>query len=205
MVIKRRRIAIDIDDVLSDFTEAFIEYSNATYGTSYKAEDYTEDLQKLWGVDGEEVGRRIIELNRTGLAATLGHKDHAKRVLEVLKKDYDLLIITFRIPEIKDMTMTWVEERFPGVFDQDKVYFTGLLTHFNDTAKMPTKGDLAKELGADYLIDDQIKHCLSAAEMGIKSLLFGPCSWDHKTKLPENIVHVNDWLEVEKFFNEERK
>ena len=36
-----------------------------------------------------------------------------------------------------------------------------------------TKGMLAKEIKADYLIDDQLKHCSAAAELGIPALLFG--------------------------------
>jgi hypothetical protein len=68
-----------------------------------------------------------------------------------------------------------------------------------------TKGELLKSLGAQYHIDDQPKHCISALQQGIQPLLFGDYSWNRSVELPEGIVRVKNWQEVTEYFNAERK
>lgn len=63
-----------------------------------------------------------------------------------------------------------------------------------------TKGELAKSIGADYIIDDQIKHVLAAAELGIRGILFGDYAWNKADVLPDNVTRVNDWQEVLNYF-----
>ena len=64
-----------------------------------------------------------------------------------------------------------------------------------------TKADIVKQIGADYLIDDQPKHCFAAAEAGITSLLFGDYRWNRNVKLPEGVVKVRTWHEVLEYFD----
>jgi len=200
---KRKRIAIDIDDVLADFAESFVEYSNNKYGTNLRAEDYGEDFVKLWGVDNEEVARRISDMNETRIATRLGRKEHAFEALEYLKQRYDLFIVTFRISDLKDDTIQWIETNFPNIFKDDRIYFGGS-SNMSDSYKLFTKGELVKQLKIDYLIDDQIRHCLSSASQGVKALLFGNHTKDDIDKLPKNIYRVRDWREVQRFFDEEK-
>ena len=50
------------------------------------------------------------------------------------------------------------------------------------------------------MIDDQPKHCLSAAECGVEALLFGNYRWNQLADLPDRVTRVQDWEEVERYF-----
>jgi len=64
-----------------------------------------------------------------------------------------------------------------------------------------TKNDVIKQIGADYLIDDQPKHCIAAAKAGIKTVLFGDYKWNRDLKLRKNMVRARNWQEVLEYFN----
>ena len=63
-----------------------------------------------------------------------------------------------------------------------------------------TKAEICAEIGADYLVDDQPKHCLAAAKAGIKTILFGDYKWNRDTKLMPNMVRAKNWQEVLEYF-----
>ena len=57
---------------------------------------------------------------------------------------------------------------------------------------------MIEKIGADVLIDDQLKHCLAVVETGRRALLFGDYNWNRQTVLPAGVERVVDWVEVEK-------
>jgi hypothetical protein len=52
----------------------------------------------------------------------------------------------------------------------------------------------------NYLIDDQIKHCIGASGVGVKSLLYGDYPWNRDVNLPKSVERVSSWKEVEDYF-----
>jgi uncharacterized HAD superfamily protein len=64
-----------------------------------------------------------------------------------------------------------------------------------------TKTKILAEIGANYLIDDQPKHCIAAAEAGITALLFGDYKWNKDIELKTNMVRVKNWQEVTEYFD----
>jgi hypothetical protein len=52
-------------------------------------------------------------------------------------------------------------------------------------------------------IDDQPKHCVAAADIGIKALLFGEYSWNRTDTLPVGVARVKDWVAVLQYFDEQ--
>jgi uncharacterized HAD superfamily protein len=49
-------IGIDLDDVLLNFNDAFLDFHNSTYSTSNKREDITSFyLEEIWGISKEEI------------------------------------------------------------------------------------------------------------------------------------------------------
>ncbi|HLA48993.1 MAG TPA: hypothetical protein VJY84_00415, partial [Candidatus Saccharimonadales bacterium] len=63
------------------------------------------------------------------------------------------------------------------------------------------KAEVCREIGADYLVDDQPKHCLAAADAGITALLFGDYKWTRVNNLPKNVIKVRNWPAVLEYFN----
>ena len=200
---KRQTIAIDIDDVLSKSAKKIIEYGNQKWGMSLTINDYDEDFTKLWQVDNEEMRRRFDEYIEFGVLSTYEYDSDATLVLKKLKNDYDLIVITSRSTTLKNDTITWINEKYPGIFDEDHIHFAGFWDIVTDgNAIHCTKGELVKNLNANYLIDDQLKHCLSVSALGMKSILFGNYSWNKSDNLPQNVQRVENWLDILRYFDE---
>lgn len=198
-------IAIDIDDVLSESVKDIIKYSNEHWGLSLKFKDYNEHFGIMWKVDHIEAKRRLDEYINSGVIFKYDHLKYAFSVLNNLKKKYKLVIITSRQRSLKEGTISWINEHFHGLFNEEDINFAGIWDNVDnkDTATV-TKADISKRLKVDYLIDDQIKYCIGAVEVGIKVLLFGDYPWNKSENLPKNISRVNDWLEVQRFFDGEK-
>ncbi len=198
---KRPIIAIDIDDVLSHNAAGFTAFSNATWGTTLTPEDYHEHYAELWGIDMVESNERILRYHREGVLGTYKHVDTALPVLKRLSKDYELRIVTSRRETTRPVTLAWIHEYFAGIFTDEKVHFAGIWDKGITTERLATtKASVIAELGADYLIDDQLKHCQGVAETGRRALLFGNYTWNKTDTLPSGVVRVDDWAAVEKYF-----
>lgn len=190
-------IAIDIDDVIAANAASFTAYSNQKYGTSLTIDDYQEHWSEVWKVEHEEVNRRAIEYHESGHIATYPVIDGAYEALQELKKRFKLIAVTSRRNSINQLTKDWLQKHYPNIFDD--IIFCG----FFDTEHSGihhTKGDVIKDLHAEYFIDDQIKHVMAVAQNGTKSLLFGDYFWNKVDKLPENVKRVKNWDEVVRYF-----
>jgi 5'(3')-deoxyribonucleotidase len=201
MASRRKTIAVDIDDVLSATVEGVVEFANKRWKMNIKPDDYTEEWAVFFNLPIDETIRRIQVIVDSGVYGHHRHLDHTLPVLTALKRHYNLVAVTSRRSVLKPETDGWLAERFPGIFTD--VRYAGFWDGEHDilTALSRTKAELCKELGAEYLIDDQIKHCVGAAQAGVKALLFGRYAWNRTGRtLPKNIVRVADWKEVEGYF-----
>lgn len=199
----KQTIAVDIDDVLSPSAEAFIAYSNKVWGHDLAVDDYHEEWGGVWGVPLEEAIRRSKLFHEsTAYFEAFTCFDHALPVLIKLSKRYKLVILTSRKAVLKEVTEAWLNKHFPDVFSE--VIFAGIWDGDEHvyTQLHKSKADMCRQVGADYLIDDQIKHCLGASEVGVTGLLFGSYGWNKTDKaLPAGVVRVHNWKEVEEYFN----
>lgn len=200
----RLKIAIDIDDVLADHAKGFTEFSNAMWGTNLRPEDYDEHWAEIWQVDNEETEKRATLIGKSGLVCRLDKDDEALGVLRELSVHHELVIVTSRRLQMRQDTLAWIHEHYPGIFTEDTIYFAGMWDTIDDTSVHKTKADVVTSIGADYLIDDQLKHCLAVAQSGGKALLFGNYSWNQIDELPEGISRVNGWRGAAAFFAENR-
>jgi len=198
-------IAVDIDDVLAASAPAFIAWSNEKFGTHLTVDDYQEHWGELWKVEREELIKRAQEYHEIGHHATYEIIDGAKECLIELKNNFKLIVLTTRRNSINQLTKEWISKFYPDIFDD--FIFSG----FFDNPKIQsvhgdyqlTKAQLAQDIGAKYLIDDQLKHILASAEIGIKGILFGDYGWNKADKLPANVIRVKNWEEVRRFFRNE--
>jgi 5'(3')-deoxyribonucleotidase len=194
-------IAVDVDDVLAANAEAFVEYSNEKWGTNLTVDDYDEHWAVAWGVnqnDHEELEKRSLQFLRD-TTSKYKHFPEAKAALEKLSKEFDLVVVTSRRTVLSKDTLEWIDKYFPDIF-QD-VHFAGIWDEVAEGRINITKADIIKQIGADYLIDDQPKHCIAAAGAGIKALLFGDYRWNRDVELPENVHRVKSWQEVLEYFD----
>ncbi|MGV9002015.1 MAG: 5' nucleotidase, NT5C type [Candidatus Saccharimonadaceae bacterium] len=199
---KRPVISVDIDDVLAHSAQAFVDFANTTRGSQLTVDDYEDNWLHVLGLDPiagmPELGRFADAYHET----IINHRSiEAYDALVRLKQKYDLIIVTARRSSTKGDTLAWVQREFPGIFLQDKIFFAGMFDIITENSHHMTKGQLLKDLGADYHIDDQPKHCIGALEQGIQPLLFGDYSWNRSVEVPEGMVRVHDWRGVLEYFN----
>ena len=173
---RRLKIAIDIDDVLADNAEKFTAFSNQRFNTRLTTDDYDEDWSKMWQVDINVVRSRAKEFHDSDAMAFYDVKDKAIDVLSRFSDKHDLLAITSRRVQVREVTHIWLSDHYPGIFHQDNVHFAGIWDKF----------------------DDQPKHCIGAASVGTKAILFGDYSWNRTASLPEDIMRCRSWLDVER-------
>lgn len=199
----RQTIAVDIDDVLSNFAQELIDISNKKWGTNLTLDDYTEHWGEMWKVDEKTVKKRSDELHSGSLALSLKHVPDARPVLKKLSRNYNLVLVTSRRRLITEETKIWIDKFFKEVFDD--LHFTG----FYDTKEhaslqiQGTKVEILKQINANYLIDDQPKHCLAAAKAGVVSVLYGEYPWNENVTLTKNMVRAKNWQEVLEYFDAE--
>jgi uncharacterized HAD superfamily protein len=203
MTTKQRTIAVDIDDVLSATVEGIVSFSNERWGMQLTMEDYTEEFAVFWGVPLQEAHKRIDEMLSSGLFSRHRHFEDAVPVLTSLKQQgYNLVAVTSRRSILKPDTDKWLKRYFPGIFKE--VRYMGLWDGQHDVQKAlkQTKAEICRELGAEYLIDDQLKHCVGAAAAGVTSFLFGEYKWNSTAdELPANLIRVNGWDDIGRYFD----
>lgn len=197
----KKTIAVDIDDVLAANAEGFVQFSNMRWGTNLTVQDYDEHWSEVWGVGHDETNQRAIEMEQNGVLKTLNHFTDALPILRELSTQFRLIIITSRRQHMKQDTEDWINTYFPGVFEE--TFYSGFWEEVSDAANERTKAELCRELGANYLIDDQLKHCLAAAELGVEALLFGAYSWNQTDQYRGNMTRVSDWAAVAEYFRAE--
>lgn len=197
-------IAVDIDDVLAANAAGFAEYSNRKWGTNLTPDDYTEHWAELWKVDFEEVERRRQQIVHDKLFTKHRFFSEAKPVLKVLSEDFKLIIISSRGKMVQADTIEWLKKEYGDIFSG--IHFADIWDkdlHVLERLKL-TKAEICRQLGADYLIDDQPKHCLAAAKAGVTALLFGDYTWTRDVSEQANLVKVKNWPEVLAYFQNDK-
>lgn len=197
-MIEGKTIAWDIDDVLADNATGFAAFCNTTWGLSMKPEDFSEDWCTMWGVDIDEVNRRSHIFHTSDAALSYRPHDGALQVITALAEANDNRIVTSRRQLLREHTATWVGRHFPGLFIE--VHYSGIFDTFQHGDHLKTKADVLKEINADILVDDQLKHCIAAAEQGIPAILFGSYRWNQAETLPQGIIRCQTMQEVGEYF-----
>lgn len=199
---ERRRIAVDCDDVIANVNDSMREFINESYGFNHTANDYRVEgeyhryWERIWGIpEGQSVDwfSRYIS---SGRMAHLMPVDGALETLEGLRARYSLVLVTARSSLEVGYTEQWLAQHAPKLFDE--VAF--MHQWRRDESHQVTKGDICRELGADYLIDDNYNHCAGAATLGAQAILFGEYGWNKQDELPPNVSRAKDWAAVRGFF-----
>lgn len=202
----RPKIAIDIDDTIAESTEAYRKRVNDKFGINLQPEHYRKNYggaywnyyEQVWLEHGV---RDLIDVD--GLHHEMNFdQSHipllpgAEFAISQLKKKYDIVLVTARDPVWEVATRAWLTSQFGD--DTPELYFSE--SHRRDGAK--TKGQICKEIGASWLIDDNVQHCQSAQDEGIGAILFGRYGWHYE--IPDSIINCQDWQSVLEYFEHEQ-
>lgn len=173
-------IAVDIDDVIADSTEALRIMANERSGLDLPPEAYKVKRGTFWGYYEQVWAEHGVDKHYTFAE----HKQdmeadqssvfpvvHAIESLRRLSEVYRIVFITSREESWRPATMRWLATHFSELsFD---IHFLG---HQHENPSL-TKGQLCRELGAELLIDDSEENCRSAVEEGLGAIRFGDYGW----------------------------
>ncbi|PLS80615.1 hypothetical protein CYG49_04610, partial [Candidatus Saccharibacteria bacterium] len=116
--------------------------------------------------------------------------------VEHLSRRFSIILVTARDPKWESATRLWLRDNFGP--HCTNLHFAGR----KHDGSSKTKGELCAEVGADYLLDDNLDHCHSAAKEGVATVLFGSYGWHEN--VPEEQIVCKDWTAVREFFDEQR-
>ena len=172
----KKRIAVDMDEVLADFSGTSLKLMNEHVGTNFTKRDLEgKKIMDLFPNDLEYFFEKIQERD---YFRTFPVIEGSQEVLHRLSEHYEIMIATaaMEVPNSFDAKYDWLREHFP----------------FLNPSLFVFCGD-KKVIHADYLIDDNITQLTSFTGRGV---MF---------EAPNNIhveydVKMKNWAEVEHYF-----
>ena len=183
------KIAIDLDDVLSNTYEVFIEFINERIETPIRFNDMINyHLHEILKISrGKEI-EAIREFDNSKFFDMIEKKEGSSEAIKDLKKKYELAVITSRPLDIRNQTVNWINKHFPEI---KNVYFINK-DYYNETK---SKAEICKEINAEIIIEDNLDYAKECLKENIRVLLFD-CPWNRKNNLGKGIIRVHSWDEI---------
>jgi len=174
------RIGIDIDGVVSDSYPAWLEELNRHYGKNITViDDYAMHL--VFDVPWDDMNNFFIA-NVERLFMMAEPVCGAKEGIEtLLREGHELVYITARTPEEKDVTVRWLT--LHGI-PHEHVLFTGF----------KSKVDLVKQWGIEAFIEDYQVNAKMIAESGVPVFLLNTTY--NQVDLSTGITRCQSWNEI---------
>jgi FMN phosphatase YigB (HAD superfamily) len=201
---KRRIIAIDIDDVIAHSSEAFRLRVNKYTGADLTREHYSVEgdyygyYERVWEAHGlgDKINFDVFEEEMAEDQSHVPLLPGAAFAIGELSKRFDIILVTARNPAWEKATLKWVKKHFGSTFSS--VHFAG--KYYDENQQ--TKGELCKSMGANWLIDDNPEHCQSAVDAGLEAILFGDYGWHYKAG--PHLTRCKDWPAVLDYFDKDK-
>ncbi|MCF7834583.1 HAD hydrolase-like protein [Candidatus Gracilibacteria bacterium] len=189
-------IGIDLDEVLSETVETMLKsHNNMINGMSIYKEDISDyyifniKKYKISQEDAVKYFRSFYDQTQSNddIPAIKGSADGLKRLK---KNGWKIVIVTARREDIKDITISWLDHHFPGLWDD--ILFA---SHFTD--KQINKSELCKQNGINIMIEDNLDYAIEMANEGIKMYLLDK-PWNKKfdPELNKGITKFYNWNEL---------
>jgi 5'(3')-deoxyribonucleotidase len=172
-----KRIAIDMDEVMADFTSKYVRLVNDICHANITAEEMRG--RKIRQLRPALVNDMIDILRDPTYFRDLAVMPNSQEVIRELSERYEIFITTaaMEFPTSFTAKYEWLKEHFGFLHDLNFVFC----------------GDKSI-INADYLIDDNARHFKRFIGQG---LLYTSYHNVNET----GYVRVNDWLEVKDFFD----
>jgi uncharacterized HAD superfamily protein len=184
-------IGIDLDEVLARFRLGFSNWHNAIYGTNLNLEQVTEyNVTKAMGLERPIVHDRLREFAKTPEFKTVSPVKGAAYGVKKLSEKNELMLITARLKEYKNISLDWVETHI-GNFFSDTYFSKG--RDVDPTGK--NKGLICHNYGIELMIDDSPEYISECYQYGIDTILLTK-PWNKGAKLNDKITRADSWYEI---------
>ncbi|MDP3698387.1 MAG: hypothetical protein Q8R47_02265 [Nanoarchaeota archaeon] len=187
-------IGVDVDEVLAELMEAYLQYHNQNYNTNaHKKDMFSYSYREVFGGTEEEHQQRVLNFFKTEHFQNIKPVPGALKTIQQLTKEHQLCIITARPHVVRKETEQWLSAYFADAF-----HCINLTNQWHGVGKQQLKSEIGKEQKISVMIDDSLKHALDCASQGMHVLLADfNYPWNQsREKLPENIKRVHSWKEI---------
>lgn len=175
-----KKIGIDLDGVIVDFHQYFIEDFNRRNSSNLTIEDWTDYQFSKAGFTQDSLNDYIVKMSMRGeFIHPKPMKDAVQSVNQLHDKN-SIHIISYRNGRAKESAIAWLER---WDIKYDSISFT------------KDKARLAYLLNCDLMIEDDPKNCQSVATIGIETLLFDR-PYNRQLEDFPLITRVNNWKEI---------
>jgi uncharacterized HAD superfamily protein len=179
------KIGIDLDDVVFESMNEFLRIVQEEYGVSFefeKIESYS--LHDVFNLTREDIKKIVKKVDWINLPLF----ENSKECILTLSRNHYIYFITSRTFE--DGTEESLVKHFSEI--NFKLFFSS--NHHAGTSGKD-KGEIGREIGIDFMIEDNSKHALDCAEKGIKTFLLEK-PWNKNLGKHRNILRVKNWKEI---------
>ena len=183
------KIGIDIDEIVVEFFRKYLEFFNRQFQKNLMFEDLVS--YNIWDVSNiskEDVLSSVREFYDSIHFDEVALVEGVREALIEISKENDIFFITSRPKIIEDKTHFFLNNLLGEI--NFKLHFSG-----GTWEGSKAKGDLCKEIGIDFFIEDNSNYALGCAENGIQTFLFDK-PWNKDCVEHENIVRVKNWKAI---------
>lgn len=184
-------ILIDLDEILADLITSVNKYYNQLHGTKFKREDYyTCNWWEVWKCSYKKADRICHEFITSPAAKKIKPMPGSVKGIKTVKQDNTLIVATVRKLEYETLTKEWLTENY----GHNAFHEVHLLNKYGEGHKM-IKSELAKKVGADLAIDDQIEHAVDYSTINLPCLVLNS-PWNKNVDLPATATRLFSFDEI---------
>lgn len=188
----KKKIAVDIDEVLAEFIPSYLQFYNLRNGTNFNIQDiFSFNLWESLGIEREEAVKIVFEFYGSDFFKRIKPIPFSVEAISKLSEKNHPSIITSRPESVREETIEWTHKYFPGMFRE--FHFTN---QFSNNGAKKNKSDFCIENGYSLLIEDNASYANECARRGIDVFLMEQ-PWNRKTLHPK-IVRVRNWNEIQR-------
>lgn len=181
-------IAFDLDDTLHDITGAFLEFHQKTYGHTILFESAPASLAQALGISDEEETGRWDKFFSEPMCLDIRPFEGTRDVLENLKKNHTVILVTNRSKEWIPQAKAWIEKHLNGIFEE--------IIFVKELSKEISKAEICKKKGIETLVDDEPNNIEPCDKYGVRGVFFDrPWNRNNNPKI-ERLYQISDlkWI-----------
>ena len=193
----KKKIGVDIDEVLIEIMPALNRFYNFLHKTNFEIRDYVfYDLDKVWGVTKEKAVRTVNDFYDSSFFDDVFPVEGSQEAISSLAEIYELVAPTSRPDFIKTKTELQIKNFFGRKIKE--IIFTG---QYNLESSQIFKAGICLEKGILAIIEDNLEIAADCSAKGIKSFLLDrdektPWNQNHGRAREDGIIRVKSWSEI---------
>ena len=194
---EKDKLGVDVDEVVVEFFKKYLELFNKQFNKKMSLKDITNyHIWNLTDISREDSLLLAREVHDAEHPDNLLLVDGVEKSLVQLSKKYEIFFITSRPERFKEKTTQTLKHLFKD-FRFSLHFAQGVW------GSSKTKGDICRELGVKFMVEDNADYALDCAQKGIKTFLLDK-PWNQKYESNPNLIKVKSWDEILNYLEKEK-